>query len=59
MAADKKDVSPSDAANFLLNCLADIHETNSMFIQRITEELLIVQRIEAAVEDADKKSTAA
>jgi hypothetical protein len=59
LAAHKKNVSPSDAASFLLECLADIHETNSMFIQRITEELLIAQRIEAPAEDAQQKSTAA
>jgi hypothetical protein len=57
--AQKKAVSPSDAAGFLLNCLEDIHETNSIFIQKITEELLHVQRIEAAVEDAQQKPTAA
>jgi hypothetical protein len=57
--AQTNDVSPSDAASFLLNCFADIHETNSLFIQRISEELLFVQRIEAPVEDAQQKPTAA
>ena len=57
--AEKKAISPSDAARFLLDCLDDIHQTNSIFIQRITEELLHVQRIEAAVEDAQQKPTAA
>ena len=35
-------MSPSDQASFLLNCFADIRETNSLFIQGISEELLFI-----------------
>jgi len=58
VGAQKNAVSPSEAASFLLNCLGDIHETNSTFIQKITEELLVAQQM-AAAEDSQQKSTAA
>jgi hypothetical protein len=60
VGAQKRDVTPAEAAKFLLDCLADIHETNKLFVQKISEELLYVERAEATVEaDAQLKSTAA
>jgi hypothetical protein len=59
VAADKEGKNPSEAASFLLECLAGIHQTNSMFIQEIAKELLFAQKIEEHGGDAAKKSTAA
>ena len=47
-----KDTSPAEAASFLIKSLADLRATNSLFIQRISEELLYVERIESFVESA-------
>ena len=58
-AVQRMESSASEAKAVLLDCLADIGETNSMFIRTISEELLYVQQLEATAEGTGVTRTAA